>query len=95
MCMVKKTSSLLSVFILQGSVVCVDKIPVRYKYEVQLKLKASSKCVSTGLDLSHDNLAESGEIILYNSSSAESRYILTSLKGGLKLGIELENSPKL
>uniref|UniRef100_A0A8C1K6Y5 Si:ch211-286o17.1 n=1 Tax=Cyprinus carpio TaxID=7962 RepID=A0A8C1K6Y5_CYPCA len=31
----------------KGSVVCVDKIPVRYKYEVQLKLKASSKCEET------------------------------------------------
>uniref|UniRef100_A0A672R8Y5 Si:ch211-286o17.1 n=1 Tax=Sinocyclocheilus grahami TaxID=75366 RepID=A0A672R8Y5_SINGR len=51
------------------NVVCVDKIPVRYKYDVLLKLKASSTCVSTGLDLSCDNWAESGEIILYNSST--------------------------
>lgn len=81
-------------FILQGNVVCVDKIPVRYKYDVLLKLKASSTCVSTGLDLSCDNCVESGEIILYNISSADSRSILTSLKRP-KLSIELENSPKL
>ncbi len=71
MCMVKKKSSLL--FVLQGNVVCVDKIPVQYKYDVLLKLKASSTCVSTGLDLSCDTWAESGEIILFNSSSADSR----------------------
>ncbi len=35
-----------SVFVLQGNVVCVDKIPVQYKYDVLLKLKASSTCVS-------------------------------------------------
>ncbi len=80
MCMVKKTSSLIFVFILQGNVVCVDKIPVRYKYDVLLKLKASSTCVSTALDLSCDNWAESGEILLYNSSSTDSRDILASLK---------------
>ncbi|XP_043098833.1 uncharacterized protein si:ch211-286o17.1 isoform X2 [Puntigrus tetrazona] len=28
----------------KGNVVCVDKIPVQYKYDVLLKLKASSKC---------------------------------------------------
>ncbi len=44
LCMVKKTSSL--IFVLQGNVVCVDKIPVQYKYDVLLKLKASSTCVS-------------------------------------------------
>ncbi|XP_052456093.1 uncharacterized protein LOC128015892 [Carassius gibelio] len=30
-----------------GNVVCVDKIPVRYKYDVLLKLKASSTCEET------------------------------------------------
>ncbi|XP_059426553.1 uncharacterized protein LOC132160858 [Carassius carassius] len=30
-----------------GNVVCVDKIPVRYKYDVQLKLKSSSTCEET------------------------------------------------
>ncbi|KTF94640.1 hypothetical protein cypCar_00018777 [Cyprinus carpio] len=41
----------------KGSVVCVDKIPVRYKYEVQLKLKASSKCED-----------DTDEIIVYGDS---------------------------
>ncbi|XP_067314625.1 hematopoietic progenitor cell antigen CD34 isoform X2 [Pseudorasbora parva] len=31
----------------KGNVVCVDKIPVRYKYDVLLKLKASSTCEET------------------------------------------------
>ncbi|KAK9973649.1 hypothetical protein ABG768_024365, partial [Culter alburnus] len=31
----------------KGNVVCVDKIPVHYKYDVLLKLKASSTCEET------------------------------------------------
>ncbi|KAF4112499.1 uncharacterized protein si:ch211-286o17.1 isoform X1 [Onychostoma macrolepis] len=31
----------------KGNVVCVDEIPVRYKYDVLLKLKASSTCEET------------------------------------------------
>ncbi|XP_051562398.1 hematopoietic progenitor cell antigen CD34-like [Myxocyprinus asiaticus] len=31
----------------KGNVVCVDKIPVRFKYDVLLKLKASSTCEET------------------------------------------------
>ncbi|XP_016110831.1 uncharacterized protein [Sinocyclocheilus grahami] len=31
----------------KGNVVCVDKIPVQYKYDVMLKLKASSTCEET------------------------------------------------